>query len=1185
MRAALASPQYDTILLTHDVSIRPWLWPAGDPLRLSRNITLTTANFSQAAGNYASINFEFLEGRALIAKNVTVTVRDIALGRARRSSGQGIPFFAGEGASSVLLMENVVRLRLACAPSAADLVATLQATPRAPPGRGVTDAASNKVDLSTFTYKGIDYPGSLRASDVSSIVSPGDVADTQAYYAGYSVQQLNTTRVCLSYVSEACVAEKGGDLCVNEVVNALLAEEAAARQGGRRGVNVAAIAAPVVVAGVLLLAALAAVLLYYKRKKRRMAAAAAESVAAAAKSAKEGYQPQPPPSASAGSKGLQDESNPSDIIGARGGAAGTLESLAVGSRGGGWQLLACHTCPEFRDASPNDKIRLGVLLGAGSFGRVYKGVWRDLAVAVKVLQHDSTTAAAVANEVDLVMSFRHPNIVAAYHFVTWAQSDSADDSPPLPQQQQQQQHYGQPSTANSMLTASSNSLLLTPNSRRPSSGTDELPSAVMRRKMQTVTESSSIYDSSKQSFPKPPGVVVTGSTLGSTPCNTVGGSTPHVPASNASAGSSVVGLPLVSGFGSTAAAAAGAGAAAAAAGTGAGYSSTATRQGSSGSSRVRSAGAPEPAAAPAPAPAAESDMPAATTAAAAAAAGSNAGSSTAVVQASDDASDASAAANAAGGPELFVAIGPPSGKVPFMLPQQQQCMAAQQQLDVSAPLPAFDSTPAAAAAVAEGNEAETFSLSAPEHDAAAAAASLSGSSNGLRPIKTSSAGARRALTNSAASPSGDGTAAAAAAAAAGGGGAGLSAAGWPAAAAAAAGSTAGLLAGAGSTTGGSYAAGLTGMSYTAGSAAGMVGVAGFGTPPPSTARSNAAGHHAVQLIPFMPQQQQQQQQSGPHSASNGSAGQQLQQQQQSDHVVVVRPGFVQLNQPQHGGAVNGSGWKTVGDDLEMDEFGNMYTTGGNATATAGRQGSKGSGSATGGGGGGRRGGGAARGGKATEAQTWLILEFCDGGTLLDLLTDGRLESSRPGGGRKMALALTLLCDIASGMNYLHSRSVIHGDLKPGNVLIKHEQGAPYGRVAKVSDFGLSRALQVGQSHKSTRTMGTMNHTPPELLRLGRLSPAGDVYAFGILMWEVFTSKIAFSGLHYGEVFEQVALWQKRPPVPPEMPQDYAELMAACWAADPFSRPSFAAVEAKLAEQLTSVMQDSREAQERFISDL
>jgi hypothetical protein len=40
-----------------------------------------------------------------------------------------------------------------------------------------------------------------------------------------------------------------------------------------------------------------------------------------------------------------------------------MEALAVGGRGGSWQLLACHTCPEFRDATPNDKIRLGVLLG------------------------------------------------------------------------------------------------------------------------------------------------------------------------------------------------------------------------------------------------------------------------------------------------------------------------------------------------------------------------------------------------------------------------------------------------------------------------------------------------------------------------------------------------------------------------------------------------------------------------------------------------------------------------------------------------------------------------------------------------------------------------------------------------------------------------------------------------------
>jgi hypothetical protein len=89
----------------------------------------------------------------------------------------------------------------------------------------------------------------VRAYDISSIVSPGDVADTQAYYAGYSVQQINTTRVCLRYVPSACVEAKGADACVTEAVNALLAEEAAARQPRRSGTNVAAIAAPVAIAG------------------------------------------------------------------------------------------------------------------------------------------------------------------------------------------------------------------------------------------------------------------------------------------------------------------------------------------------------------------------------------------------------------------------------------------------------------------------------------------------------------------------------------------------------------------------------------------------------------------------------------------------------------------------------------------------------------------------------------------------------------------------------------------------------------------------------------------------------------------------------------------------------------------------------------------------------------------------
>jgi serine/threonine protein kinase len=52
--------------------------------------------------------------------------------------------------------------------------------------------------------------------------------------------------------------------------------------------------------------------------------------------------------------------------------------------------------------------------------------------------------------------------------------------------------------------------------------------------------------------------------------------------------------------------------------------------------------------------------------------------------------------------------------------------------------------------------------------------------------------------------------------------------------------------------------------------------------------------------------------------------------------------------------------------------------------------------------------------------------------------------------------LTLLSDIAAGMAYLHCRNVLHGDLKPGNVMLKQQQGVPYNQTAKVTDFGLSR---------------------------------------------------------------------------------------------------------------------------------
>jgi mitogen-activated protein kinase kinase kinase 11 len=89
-------------------------------------------------------------------------------------------------------------------------------------------------------------------------------------------------------------------------------------------------------------------------------------------------------------------------------------------------------------------------------------------------------------------------------------------------------------------------------------------------------------------------------------------------------------------------------------------------------------------------------------------------------------------------------------------------------------------------------------------------------------------------------------------------------------------------------------------------------------------------------------------------------------------------------------------------------------------------------------------------------------------------------------------------DVALGLAHLHAQNICHGDLKCENVLLRSDTSDPEGVTAKVADFGLSRALAVGQSHLSTRRYGTVTHMPPELLSSGKLTVAADVYSFGIM---------------------------------------------------------------------------------------
>jgi serine/threonine-protein kinase len=131
-----------------------------------------------------------------------------------------------------------------------------------------------------------------------------------------------------------------------------------------------------------------------------------------------------------------------------------------------------------------------------------------------------------------------------------------------------------------------------------------------------------------------------------------------------------------------------------------------------------------------------------------------------------------------------------------------------------------------------------------------------------------------------------------------------------------------------------------------------------------------------------------------------------------------------------------------------------------------------------------------------DGRLYLVFEFVDGQSL-----DKLLESRRK---LPVSDARRVLADVSGALSYAHERKIIHRDLKPGNVMITREG------VAKVMDFGIAHQSQRGNGTTVTSASGTPPYMSPEQA-LGSVSKASDLYALGVMAYELLTGARPFEG--------------------------------------------------------------------------
>ncbi|WP_040980024.1 Stk1 family PASTA domain-containing Ser/Thr kinase [Oceanobacillus jeddahense] len=172
---------------------------------------------------------------------------------------------------------------------------------------------------------------------------------------------------------------------------------------------------------------------------------------------------------------------------------------------------------------------------------------------------------------------------------------------------------------------------------------------------------------------------------------------------------------------------------------------------------------------------------------------------------------------------------------------------------------------------------------------------------------------------------------------------------------------------------------------------------------------------------------------------------------------------------------------------------------------------------------------------------YMVMEYVEGMTLKEYIQQfGPVE---------VPLALDIMKQIASAIAHAHENDIIHRDIKPQNILIDR-----FGQV-KVTDFGIAMALSATALTQTNSILGSVHYLSPEQARGGMATKKSDIYSLGIVLFELLTGKLPFSG----QSPVSIALKHLQSDTPsvkeinPDIPQSVENIVLQATAKNPFYR--------------------------------